>query len=280
MFGGNLAFDGEKEFLKTRGFAEVIDDSTPGSFGVTSEDPTLDPGLKWLGAAASQPFFLTLWTIQTHFPYPSDTTVNFGTNNDRHEKYLNGIRATDHLIGEVVRAVDRLGLTSNTMFIVTGDHGETFGLHGNIVHGFEIYNEEVWMPLIIAAPGIERQHVTTPVRQIDLAPTILGILGYPAPAGWQGLDLTTQSPPSRMYLFTGWRDFTLGVVENDRKAIFHYPVGSSELYDLRSDPNEMRNLADSPGQAAELARSRQHIEAWIAFQNTYLGRFKPAHDDE
>ena len=281
VHGGNLAFDREKEFLTAHGFQDVIDDSSPGSIGLASERATLDPALKWFGALApSQPFFLTLWTVQTHFPYHNDTSVSFGTNDERLERYLNGVRAADHLIGEVVRTIDRLGLSTNTMFVITGDHGETFGLHGKTVHGFEIYNEEMWTPLIIVAPGIEPQHVTVPVRQIDLAPTMLGILGYPAPDEWQGVDLTTQTPPQRAYLFTGWSDFTLGVIENERKAIFHFPSSSAELYDLRSDPNELRNLAGLPGTATELARSRQRVQAWIAFQNAYLARFNGPRDRE
>jgi arylsulfatase A-like enzyme len=274
VHGGDLSYDDERNFLKTHGFAEVIDNLAPASMGVASEAGTLTTGLQWLSTAASQPFFLTLWTVQTHFSYHDDTSVIFGTNDWRMERYLNGVLAADHLVGEFVRAVDRLGLAGDTIFIVTGDHGESFGLHGKAVHGFEIYNEEAWVPLVIVAPGVSRQTVTKPVRQIDLAPTILAILGFHPPAEWQGVDLTVQTPPPRTYLFTGWSDFTVGMIEDERKSIFHFPSGTSELYDVRSDPDEKNNLATTRDGVIELARSRQRIDGWIGFQASYLARFK------
>ena len=270
--GGDLGYDDERRFLKLHGFAEVFDDPAGAPMGVASESATLVPGLKWL-SAASQPFFLTLWTVQTHFPYYDDTSVSFATNNERMERYLNGVLAADRLVGEFVRAIDRLGLSDNTLFIITGDHGETFGLHGKWAHGFEIYDEEAWTPLVIAGPGVAAQTVTTPVRQIDIAPTMLGILGYTAPAEWQGVNLSVQSPPRRTYLFSGWNEFLVGMIENERKSIFHFPSGASEFYDLRSDPSEQHNLAMTDEGARELALSRQRIDAWVGFQNMYLAKF-------
>src|SRR5262249_15318048 len=153
----------------------------------------------------SQPFLLTVWTTQTHFPYHDDTSVNFGTQNVQMERYLNGVVAGDRLIGELARALERLGVARNTLIILTSDHGETLGLHGKMAHGFEIYEEEVRTPLVIVGPDVLLQRVTTPVRQIDLAPTVLSILRYPVPTEWQGVDLTARTPPPRTYLFTGWR---------------------------------------------------------------------------
>jgi arylsulfatase A-like enzyme len=283
VHGGNLDYDSEREFLEQHGFADVIDNPPDAATRVASEAPTLDPALLWLqrhyggegaAAAGSRPFFLTLWTVQTHFTYYfADRSASGGTQTP-FDRYVNGIAAADRLIAEIRRAVDNLGLTRDTLFIVTGDHGETFGLHGRRAHGFEIYNEEMWTPLVIAGPGVAVQTVTTPVRQIDLAPTILGLLGQEAPAEWQGVDLTKRPPPARAYLFTGWRDFRFGVIENERKAIFHYPEGASELYDLRSDPDEQRNLASTAEGGRELADARERIETWIGFQNLYLTRFK------
>lgn len=290
VHGGNLEYDKQRLFLLRHGFTDVIDNAPNAPIGVASEAATLTPALEWLRrhyggdrhsperAATSQPFFLTLWTTQTHLPYYNDRAVDFGTGDERFERYLNGIAAGDRLVGEVRRAIDRLGLTDDTLFIVTGDHGETFGLHGKYAHGFEIYNEEVWTPLVITGPGIPTQMVSTPVRQIDLAPTILGLLGQPTPAEWQGVDLTKRPPPPRAYLFTGWRDFKFGIIENERKSIFHYPDGASELYDLRADPDEQRNLAATDEGARELANARDRIETWIGFQNLYLTKFKGTED--
>jgi arylsulfatase A-like enzyme len=287
VHGGNLEYDREGEFLKRHGFDEVIDKPPDVALAITSEAPTLEPALEWLNhhygndgptrrqGAKSQPFFLTLWTVQTHFTYYfSDRSGSAKSKETPFDRYLNGVAAADRLVGDVRRALEKLGLIDNTLFIVTGDHGETFGLHGRRAHGFEIYNEEMWTPLVIAGPGIPVQTVSEPVRQIDLAPTILGLLGQTAPAEWQGVDLTKRTPPPRAYLFTGWSDFTFGVVDKERKAIFHYPEGASELYDLRSDPDEQRNLAATGQGARELADARRRIDTWIGFQNAFLAKFK------
>jgi arylsulfatase A-like enzyme len=286
VHGGSLEYDREREFLERHGFAEVVDQPPDAATRIASEAPTLDPAVDWLhrhygraeGAREpdrSHPFFLTLWTVQTHFTYYfDDRSSSGGTAGGPFQRYLNGINAADRMVGELRRAIDRLGLVDDTLFIVTGDHGETFGLHGRRAHGFEIYNEEMWIPLVVAGPGVPVQTVGTPVRQIDLAPTILGLLGHAAPAEWQGVDLTKRQPPPRSYLFTGWREFIFGVIENERKAIFHYPEGAHELYDLRFDPDEQRNLASTAAGARELADAREHIEAWIGFQNLYLAGFK------
>ena len=273
IHGGSLEYDNNGNFLKHQGFGELFDDPTTARLSTNSDVGTLAQALWWLDKNAAQPFFLTVWTNQTHFPYHDDQSVAFGTGNARLERYLNGILAGDRMIGELVRGLDRLGVASDTIVIVTGDHGETFGLHGKFAHGFEIYEEEMWTPLVIVAPSVPRQTVLTPVRQIDLPPTILGMLGYPVPVEWQGVDLTRHTPPPRAYLFTGWTDLTFGLIENERKSIFHFPDGTSELYDLRADPSERRDLAGSDAGRAELGRSRQRIDDWIRFQNTYLATF-------
>jgi arylsulfatase A-like enzyme len=273
IHGGTLGYDDNRSFLERQGFAELFDDSASPSLYTSSDVGTLAQAQWWLDKSAAQPFFLVVWTNQTHFPYHNDQSVGFGTRNERLERYLNGVLAADRLIGELIHTLERLGVADDTIVIVTGDHGETFGLHGKFAHGFEIYEEEMWVPLVIVAPGLPRQAVRTPVRQIDLAPTVLGMLGYDIPIEWQGVDLTTHTPPPRAYLFTGWSDLTFGLVENERKSIFHFPAGTSELYDLRTDPTERHNLAATESGRAELERSRERIDAWIRFQNTYLATF-------
>ena len=161
--------------------------------------------------------------------------------------YTSLIREVDSQIGRFLAWLRERGLADDTIVIVTGDHGEAFGEpHGGSGHGFTAYDEELRVPLIIWNPRLFRDggRVTTVGSHIDLAPTILDLLGLRSPNGWDGASLFDERKPPRAYLFAAaWGQYLLGVRSGDWKYIYDARLGSEELYNLTEDPDERRDLS-------------------------------------
>ena len=142
--------------------------------------------------------------------------------------------------------------------MIGGDHGEAFGEHGQLAHGFSVYDEEVHIPLLIVNRKMFPQPrvVNSLARQIDIAPTLLDLLGIAEPAQWQGQSLLSGPPPARAYMFASDSDFRFGLIEGNEKYIYNYDSNRSELYDLATDPKERHDLAAIPPMPP---RSRRRI---------------------
>ncbi|HEY5955350.1 MAG TPA: sulfatase, partial [Polyangiaceae bacterium] len=140
----------------------------------------LDLGLKILGNSenTSQQFFA--WA---HFGDPHDVYVkhaeapDFG--NKTRDKYDSEVWYTDFHIGKLLEWAKKQAFWSNTAVIITGDHGEAFGEHGQYRHAFEIWENLVRVPLIVYVPGAKAQRIEQRRSHLDLAPTIMDLLGQP-----------------------------------------------------------------------------------------------------
>jgi arylsulfatase A-like enzyme len=201
---------------------------------------------------------------------------DYGVHDHMLNRYLNAVASTDSLIARLVGAIDDLNLPNHTLVIVTGDHGEAFGEHGRLSHDFTIYDEEVHIPLIFIDPKNARSgtRVTRIGRQIDIAPTILQMLGYQPPTEWQGSSLFGSNISRRAYLFSSWASFTLGLVDGDFEYICDFDKDRVELYDLLTDPGEKRDLSRDPIYSARMKEDQLRLQAWLSFQNRYLERFR------
>jgi arylsulfatase A-like enzyme len=175
-----------------------------------------------------------------------------------------------------VRELKARGLIDDTIVVVTGDHGEQFGQHGRLAHGWSLYEEEVRVPLLIYNPHLfpNEKNVTRISRQIDIAPTLLGLLGFDPPLQWQGNDSFDADYPSRVYLFS---EFVFGMAEGNLKYIYDAEKGGNvELYDLSRDPDERNNLVGDSAYSRQTKDAYERITAWSSFQNRYLDKFTPA----
>ncbi len=274
MHSGQLEFDRQGDFLRGRGFGQVIGKER--DYDVPADARLVAQALNWIKADPSRPFFLTIWTQDTHHPYLAAEHHDYGVRDVYLNRYLNALHASDALLGELAAALRNMGLADRTLLVITGDHGEAFGEHGQLIHGGTIYNEEVQVPLLIVNPKLFPHEVTVNrvVRQIDIAPTVLALLGYRPAAQWQGGDVLGPDSPARAYLFAGTGNFTFGLVEGDFKYIYDFQRDRSELYDLVTDPGESRNLASDKTYAELMRRAHLRLEAWVSFQNRYLARFE------
>jgi arylsulfatase A-like enzyme len=170
------------------------------------------------------------------------------------DKYDAEVTFTDRYIGKLLDFIDGKPWGKRTVIVVTADHGEAFGEHGQFVHGFEVWENLVRVPLFVVGPGLMPKHIDVPRSTIDLAPTILELLGVSptTPVGGATIALEGRSLVSELRgkETPAERDVVIDLPmtsDNDkRRAIVHgtskiVALGSAEtlrLYDLAADPTE------------------------------------------
>src|SRR5262245_51177755 len=193
----------------------------------------------------------------------------------RARSYFDLISAMDDALGRLLDEIDALGIAGRTVVVFAGDNGMMLGEHG-MGSKRAAYEGSMRIPLLVRWPGLgpgaAGRVVDEPVLNVDLAPTILELAGVPAPAGLHGRSLLPlrrgeRVPWRRAFLYEYAAESTfevptqLALREVDAKLIL-YPGHPelTELFDLRSDPDEMRNLAQEPGSEARLAELPDALE--------------------
>ena len=246
------------EFGMTKGMKQVLVGADM-KRGISSSETTA-MGVEFL-ADREAPFFLWLHYFDPHAPYvvePGHPKEGAG-DAQRYEVELDrAARAVDAF----VRELDRSGLMSRTAVIFTADHGEEFGDHGRSFHGQTLYDETTRVPLVFLLPGEPPRRVPAPVSHIDLAPTVVGLLGLQAatPEAWKGDSLLPvmagREPRPLVFIEVfqaGGSHQAYGVVRWPWKLIHTVPDNLFELYDLAQDSGERRNVFDpSPDVATPL----------------------------
>ena len=174
--------------------------------------------------------------------------------------YYGMVSQLDHNIGRILDTLDELGLTDDTMVVMTTDHGEMLGDHRIIFKGPVHYEGLLRVPLIVRGPDIAAGVVVDdPVGTIDLAPTMLRAAGVDVPEHMEGEPLfdLDGTPTRREHVLTE-DDFDavlrvpLRTITTERHKLTAYldAPGQGELYDLVEDPGEFVNLWDDPASAS------------------------------
>ncbi len=228
--------------------------------------PALDAAGAPTSAPAAAPFFLWVHLYDPHDPYEAPGPAGNGSASSL---YDNEIAFADSAVGALLGALERQGLTANTIVAVIGDHGESLGEHGEATHGMFVYESAMRVPALLRWPVHlpAGTRVTSLVRAIDLAPTLLDLASRPPLTGATGVSLVplvrgTASPetaPATAYgetyfpqLFMNWSPLR-SWREGQWKFI---EAPTLELYDLASDPAETVNLAArEPDRAARMRRA-------------------------
>ena len=271
---GRFAYLGMNAIVRGRGFDRVEDAGDIGgrresSFGV-DEPATVARIFDWIDALpARQPFFVAYLPIAGHHPYATPEPGPFAEGGEL-DRYRNALHYADAALGSLVRGLETRGRLGETIWIVYGDHGEAFGQHdGNVGHTFQLYDENVRVPLVIAAPGLIRrqQRVGRVVSLIDVTATAIDLLGAGSRTVAQGRSLL--DPDARMALF--FADYARGMTglrDGPMKFIYEMGSGRAKLFDLSRDPDEREDIA--AGRAAEVERYKNVLRNWSAAQTAAL----------
>jgi hypothetical protein len=172
--------------------------------------------------------------------------------------YRGELRVVDAAVGELVESLRQGDRLDDAIFVLTSLHGEEFFEHGGAGHGHTLYEESIRVPLSIRAPRLLAPgRVTVPVDLLDLAPTLVDLVGGAAPDAWQGESLVPviddPQPPPRLvvaYLGDGSRAGIIG----DHKLIVG-PGRSERLLDLAADPGEQEEPVPGGGIALRMVRT-------------------------
>jgi choline-sulfatase len=184
--------------------------------------------------------------------------------------YYANLAHLDDCLGQVLRALTQLQLEEDTIVVYTSDHGEMLGEHG-LWNKFVFYEPSAGIPLIFRVPGVKAADVrrAAPVSHVDLFPTLADLCGAAAPEGLDGESLVPHltEPARRMdravYAEYGLR--TKAAKYMIRRGDFkycHYVNDTPELYNLREDPREMKNLALLPGYRDNVEEMKTRLFAW------------------
>jgi lipoteichoic acid synthase len=267
---GRFMYLGMEAVVQKRGFdlledAGAIGGNIHSSFGV-DEPATVARILYWIDSLKPNQHFLAVYLpIAGHHPYATPGPGPFPSDGVA-GSYRNALHYGDESLGALFRGFRDRGLDRNTLFVIFGDHGEAFGEHaGNFGHTLFIYNENIHVPYIIAAPGlIETQvRVRRPVSLIDTAPTILDLEGLPVPTDYQGTSLLDPRPRMALF-FTDYSLGWLGLTDSCWKYLYEINSRRSRLYEICRDPNETRDLSAAYSDRVEFYRIR--AEQWIGAQ--------------
>jgi arylsulfatase A-like enzyme/Flp pilus assembly protein TadD len=246
-----------KRFGLTPGF-DVYDDQMPETRGVVEiamperrADVVVSRAVDWIGHRANH-FFAWVHVFDPHSPYkpPADLASAYSA-----QPYYGEVAFVDRALGPLFEKLATLARP--TLVIVTADHGESLGEHGELTHGMFAYESTLHVPLIVSrvepgrASAVHGVVIDAPVRHIDIAPTVLEAVGAdpdpkllgaslrPVIAGRAPGDRPAYFESMTYNLVRGWAPLR-GVVANRNKYIA-LPI--PELYDLGADANETRNLA-------------------------------------
>jgi len=290
-----------------------------------------DAFLDWFGAReGDQSFFAVVHYFDPHFPYvpPEDLARRFvgegaatdavgydeikavrdvlrqadGKPDATAERFFRMYRAEishmDREIGRVLAALEESDALDDTIVIFTADHGETFWDHdAYFSHGHEVYDSSAHIPLVVRAPGYIEEGRRSPLRllNIDVAPTILGLVNIGVPADFQGEDLSgvffdDDARRADGALFAEASAVAVNVpleelrkhrpnlfnakciVEGPWKYIWTpHRANREELYNLADDPGEKTNLAGAAEHAERIDAMRQRLEAWAYDQSAWTG---------
>ncbi len=286
------------------GFASEDFDVFPSRNDFTrSADETVRDALAWLDRKPEeQPVLLSLHVFDSHLSYtPLRVTNESGARGDRFERgvpafdaterdaetklwieglHVDEIRAVDAALGALVAGLEERGRFENALIVVTSAHGEEMFEHGGFGHGHSVYEEQIAVPLIVRLPRDAHAgtNVAELVRHIDVAPTILDLVGIETPDSYQGTSLrafwAAPTPGNEARTAGSSNAPRVAVAESliagpQRKAV---RIGDDklvtddarrplELYDLAEDPEERDDRLDRDPETAE--RLRAALVRWV-----------------
>lgn len=179
--------------------------------------------------------------------------------------YYAVISGLDHHIGRLLKKLDELKLTDNTIILFSADQGISVGSHG-LLGKQNLYDDAMKVPLFFAGPGIPKGHSDALVFLLDVFPTLCDLTGSAQSTGLDGQSFAPiiqgKATHARDNLFLAYRDVQRAL-RDDRWKLIRYPkVNVTQLFDLKKDPYELHNLANEAGQKERVAKMLGQISEW------------------
>ncbi len=283
----------EEAFSLSGGIGEALDGKA---------DVTAEATIAWLEENKDLPFFLWVHFLDPHYPYtpppPFDDVEDTGCAEACPDGTLRTVREleggaqlaaaqinhlvglydgeiafTDQQIGRLLGRLNQLGLASNTLVVLTSDHGQSFAEHDRWFSGSSLYNAEARVPLIVALPGrIPADTVVGAAATLpDLAPSILDTLGLEVPDRFEGqsllpLMLGHSSGDDRLAISELGDRSQVAIADRSWKLVWSADDRTARLYYLPDDPNELNDRAQEEPEVT--ARLLEALADWReAFPN-------------
>jgi len=265
----------ESKWGLAQGFDTYSDKFDLSKFKVVSLGTVQKPGdevannaLGWVDSVRGRKFFAWVHLYDPHTPY--DPPEPFRSRYPR-EPYLGEVAYTDHVVGRLLDGLRDRGLSERTLIVLTADHGESLGDHGESTHAYFIYGATTHVPLILRTPWGDRGRSRAAVSSVDVFPTVLDLAGLAPEEGMidgRSLARAVLDPGADVggaayaesyfprYHF-GWQH-----LRGLRDGRFQYvDAPEPELYDLDQDPGETSNIYKSFSKRAD--EMRQALEAKV-----------------
>jgi arylsulfatase A-like enzyme len=260
--------------------------------GESTAEELTDQAIAWLRHRdRGRPFFLWVHYVEPHAPYRLQPDVaerlGIGKRPSPRDRYDSEIAFADLHVGRLLGELGGQGVGPNTLVVFAADHGESLGEHGYWGHGRNLYEECLRIPMALWWPGtLSPRVVEAPALNLDVAPTVLGLLGLPVPAGLRGMDWSrvlvhgAPAPMARVTFHQAHKGAVVSKHESEMarrsgllevgllslrgKEVFRVDLQRRALYDLRSPRREAESKVP-PGSApsGQLLEWMRHVYAGL-----------------
>lgn len=243
----------------------------------TGDDVT-DEALEWVRNHAhgesAPPFLLWVHYVEPHAPYRfhsefADTLGITDRDPKRSDRYDTEVAKADDVVGRLLVGIEERVAPDDLLVVFSADHGESLGEHDYWGHGRYLYEPSLRIPLAMRWTGtIEQGVIDRQASILDIAPTILDLLGRDIPETFSGLSWAAaltggDLPPERLLCYQAHKGAVLGehdadrkrskgllsvgIVEGSRKEVLRVKDNTHRLYDLNADPGELDNRVKEDG---------------------------------
>lgn len=235
----------------------------------------VDTSIAWLdGIDRTRPWLLWTHLYDPHAPYDAPEAPAASGMPDVERAYNAEVAHVDRELARLLAALDRLSSSAPTAIVVTGDHGESLGEHGEPTHGMLVFEGALRVPLIVQMPHQQPREVREAVSVVDVLPTALALAGLKPHEGLAGRDVLGELDADReIYAETeyptvaGWSP--VHMLAQDRWKAVH--TARTVLFDLASDPRELIDVASARRPLADAMRERLD-----SVRNSGTGQTQPA----
>jgi arylsulfatase A-like enzyme len=276
FFSSDLRYSNMDEYTKNQSYSTIKDFTTMPcvkKFSIThsnldglNDECLAENYFKWIDSMPLKKKYSMLWTNQTHYPYYTDSATVYTSENDDLNRFLNALHHTDEVFGQLMSELEKRNMLKTTLVIFIADHGEAFSTHDQTLHASRVYEENVHIPCILFNPVLFKNTFNNQIHNlIDIDVTITNLLGLEKPGEWQGKSLLGDTTAVRTFFFSPYTDLILGTRDKDWKYIYNADTKESELYNLVSDPKELKNISFQHPEAVQ--KEHEILAAWVQYQD-------------